>query len=492
MLRNFLSYIVQEKLNNNEEVIKQYSIAVHAFGRSPDFDAGSDPIVRIQAGRLRNSLQVYYQQEGKNDTVEIKLVKGSYVPEINFFSPSSNDKSSDSSTAKAEYLRSIVLFPLRNLSPDDQKQLVVDGFTEELLAELSHYRHLHVVRANEELNKATRKSLARFALDGSLRFGQSLAKISLTLTDNYNREVLWTMQKRFETDNTDIIELQEEVAASVAQEVAGINGVVSEKLYSESNWEHNRNPTAYDTYLHFYRYTHDPSPENIERVLTKVTAAVEAEPDFAPGWAVLARIYGDAYSWGLDKTMLEKALSSGKKSVELQPNNQSCHTYYAYALTLSGRYEAAQRHCRRALELNPNSVHYVGAVGFLYCLMDDEELGRDLIVRSISWDFRYPWWFHFGTFVYHLKRNEFDAALREAEKMNAIHFWASITKLVAHFKAGNEEEAMGHLQDLMELKPDFFDQPRSYIEALVKSEGLRAVLCESIFQVIDLSQTLHS
>ena len=490
MLRNFLSYIVREKLRDREENIKQYSIAVEAFGRSPSFDANADPIVRIQAGRLRQNLDTYYQHEGVEDAIRIALPKGSYVPSFSY-NPPGADKGTAPGVAANEGLRqSIAIFPIRNLSAENALQMVVDGFTEELLTELSRYRHLNVVRVNEELNPSTRSSLSRFALEGSLRFGATLAKISLTLTDSFNQQVLWTLQRKFDAEINDIILLQEEIAAEVAQHIAGLSGVVVEKLQSESNWETTQSPSAFDTFLHIFTYNYDNSPENTERVLAKVAKAVEAEPEFALGWAVLARIYTDAYIFTLMPS-LEKALECGKRAVKLQPNNQSCQGYYAYALMVSEQYEKAKEHCRRTLELNPNSFYYVGSMGFLYCLMDEQERGRELIHGSISRDFRYPWWFHVGTYMYHLNREEYELALGESEKIDTPHFWTSLIKLVAHHKLGQEELAMIQLQDLMEIKPDFFDHSSEYVCALLKSEPARAAILNALQEVIHLSQDLH-
>ncbi len=56
MLRNFLSFIVREQTKEEGMVLKEYNIAVHAFGRNENFDPSSNPIVRIQAGRLRKKL----------------------------------------------------------------------------------------------------------------------------------------------------------------------------------------------------------------------------------------------------------------------------------------------------------------------------------------------------------------------------------------------------------------------------------------------------
>jgi TolB-like protein len=490
MLRNFLSYIVREKLRKNEGNIKQYSIAVEAFGRSPNFDASNDPIVRIQAGRLRQHLEHYYYKEGISDTIRIDLPKGSYIPEF-IFNAEWDDKSNTASVPHNRQIsHSIAVFPIRNLSTDNSLQFVVDGFTEELLTELSRYRHLNVVRAKEEPNPSTRSSLSRFMLDGSLRFGDDLAKISLTLTDSFSQHVLWSLQRKFDRRNSDIIRLQEEISAEVAYHIGGLSGVLVERLHSESNWEKSQSPTAYDTYLHFYTYNYDNSPENTERVLAKVTQAVEAEPDFAPGWAVLARLYTDAYIFTF-MPVLDKALECGKKAVQLQPNNQSCQAYYAYVLMVSEQFDKAKEHAGRTIELNPNSIYYVGAMGFLYCLMDQQDLGYELINNSISRDFRYPWWFHVGTFMYHLCREEYELAWTEADKIETPHFWVFLIRLVANDRLGRDEQAINHLQELMDIKPDFFDHPGRYVNVLLKSEPARTTIMSSLNRVLGNAEASH-
>lgn len=77
--RRFLAYIVEETLQGRADRIKAYSIAIAAFDRSDDFDPLTDPIVRIEASRLRRSLEHYYLTSGKSDPVRIDMPKGSYV-----------------------------------------------------------------------------------------------------------------------------------------------------------------------------------------------------------------------------------------------------------------------------------------------------------------------------------------------------------------------------------------------------------------------------
>ena len=81
-LANFLSYIVDRRLSGDAQSIKAYSIAVDVFGRSPDFDPQADPIVRVQARRLRGLLDQYYSGPGADEPVRIQLPIGRYVPDF--------------------------------------------------------------------------------------------------------------------------------------------------------------------------------------------------------------------------------------------------------------------------------------------------------------------------------------------------------------------------------------------------------------------------
>jgi hypothetical protein len=78
--RRFLAFVVSETLDGRAERIKAYSIGVDVFGRSANFDPSSDPIVRIEATRLRAALATYYSGVGARDTVRISMPPGSYIP----------------------------------------------------------------------------------------------------------------------------------------------------------------------------------------------------------------------------------------------------------------------------------------------------------------------------------------------------------------------------------------------------------------------------
>ncbi|MBY3754646.1 hypothetical protein GBZ26_16115 [Azospirillum formosense] len=78
--RRFLRYVVEECLEGRAQQIKAYCIAVSVFNREPSFDPQSDPIVRLEAGRLRRSLEHYYLTAGRDDPIRIVVPKGGYAP----------------------------------------------------------------------------------------------------------------------------------------------------------------------------------------------------------------------------------------------------------------------------------------------------------------------------------------------------------------------------------------------------------------------------
>ena len=91
-LNSFLKFIVEKKLAGEEGQLKAYTIGVEVFSRSDDFNSSIDPIVRIQAGRLRRALSMYYALEGQDDDIIIEIPKGSYEPTFSLNLPENENK----------------------------------------------------------------------------------------------------------------------------------------------------------------------------------------------------------------------------------------------------------------------------------------------------------------------------------------------------------------------------------------------------------------
>jgi TolB-like protein/Flp pilus assembly protein TadD len=79
--REMFRYLIGETLAGRGDHLKGYSIALTVFGRDDSFDSQSDPIVRIEARRLRSDLDAYYAGPGRDDPLRIAVPKGGYVPQ---------------------------------------------------------------------------------------------------------------------------------------------------------------------------------------------------------------------------------------------------------------------------------------------------------------------------------------------------------------------------------------------------------------------------
>ena len=88
---SFLRFVVEQTLAGQGDRLKGYTIAVEVFSRPPDFDAQTDPLVRVEAGRLRRRLIEYYADEGRDDPVRLELPRGRYYVVSTYHAPAPAD-----------------------------------------------------------------------------------------------------------------------------------------------------------------------------------------------------------------------------------------------------------------------------------------------------------------------------------------------------------------------------------------------------------------
>jgi Flp pilus assembly protein TadD len=80
--RAFLRYLAEASFSDPSRGVKAYSVAIDVFGRPSSFDANTDPIVRIEATRLRTSLEQYYEAFGQETSIRIEVPRGSYIAQF--------------------------------------------------------------------------------------------------------------------------------------------------------------------------------------------------------------------------------------------------------------------------------------------------------------------------------------------------------------------------------------------------------------------------
>jgi adenylate cyclase len=98
----FLRFIVEETLAGRADRIKAYTIGTSVLGRDEAFDPQSDPIVRIEASRLRRSLERYYLMAGQDDPIRIDIPKWGYIPSFRRLQPVPEDAAPARQAAASE------------------------------------------------------------------------------------------------------------------------------------------------------------------------------------------------------------------------------------------------------------------------------------------------------------------------------------------------------------------------------------------------------
>ena len=180
------------------------------YRRTEGFDPQVDPIVRVEAGRLRRALDHYYLTAGKNDPVLIEIPKRGYQPSFQMLQVPPSEIASAPGT-------SIAVMPLVDLTGDKEEEYFTDGLTEELTAELARYQDFRVIAAQSSMRfkgqkvdprEAGRDLNVRFLLTGSVRRDSNAVKIMVQLLDTSTAERIWGEGYRRDYTAADLIGIQ--------------------------------------------------------------------------------------------------------------------------------------------------------------------------------------------------------------------------------------------------------------------------------------------
>jgi serine/threonine-protein kinase len=170
--------------------IKQYLLGIHVFDRRPDYDPGLDPIVRVEARRLRSKLETYYQTAGRNARVRIELPKGAYIPR--FGSPD---------VPHREIASALAVLPISNSSRHPDHDSLCEGITQEIIHAITRATRLRVVAwqysarlpvRELEISSVGHELGVSHVLCGALRVGGARIRLLAHLIETSNGEYTWS------------------------------------------------------------------------------------------------------------------------------------------------------------------------------------------------------------------------------------------------------------------------------------------------------------
>ena len=476
--KDFLRFIVEEALTGHGEEVTQSAIATRVFGRREDFDATVDPIVRIQAGRLRRSLERYYLLSGKLDSVLIELRRGTYVPAFSILDETAPQGRPEPPPAAApprpaadEDWPSVAIRPFAPARPGAEHEAAAGRVTDELVLELGRHRGCRTLlqRELDQLEPARRESV-RFALGGRLREEAGELRVSAQLLDRATGEQVWGD----EYDNTPRpgrwSGSLDDIARVVAARVGAEDGVLVQHLAAERRRTRPATVTPYGAKLLSYEFFLTRDPERFAPALAALRQAVKAEPDAAVLWTRLGRVCLVNYAFDVTPlaTPIEEAISCAQNGVRLDPANRRGRCVLAASLIVKGELQAAREEVEQAYRQSPDSLVYLEIIGLFLSLLGDER-GPGIIRTARERNPHALTSALMGLWLDHLRRGEVERAYQCAlEFRESMFFWRGVMRASCLGLLGRVEEARSEANEVLLRKPDFKSRGRTLIGYQIK------------------------
>lgn len=186
-LTRFISYAAQHALKGTGERLKEYVIGVEVFDRTSAYDPRIDPIVRVEARRLRSKLNSYYASVGREDPVLIEFPKGAYAPI--FCIRTSPDRLRVVDHPPPNLVMSVL--PFSPLTTKVSGHGFAAGLTEEIVHGLTNVSKLRLMHCYE-LERLSNREKVDALLRGSVQCESNRVRVIAQCIDATSQAYLWS------------------------------------------------------------------------------------------------------------------------------------------------------------------------------------------------------------------------------------------------------------------------------------------------------------
>ena len=439
--RNLLRYLVTEEVEGRGDRLKAFSIATDVFGRGADFDAQQDSIVRVEIGRLRKSLELYYATAGRADAIRIAIDKGQYRPTFDMREPFA---ARPARRRRRLWIRlaavlvvlalaaagAFYLWPARKpvarngvriavapfaLSADREGQTYIGvGLRAELTALLSDYDWLSVFPIGKTIDVVSGEKPANWDVDYLVKANVQISGDTMTvaplLLDGKTGAVRWS--GRYETlfKANEVIAMQRDIATRIAADVGQPFGAVADLERTRAASGTFDGDDQFRCYLRALQYWTSYRRADFDQALQcarRGGASPSAEPNIR---SILALLDLDASRFGLDPRPREQLFAEANDlATDAYNRNEKG------GLPRLARYSVAL--CRDELDTfrrvalavardNPNNPVALADVGAKLALgADDWAQGLELVSRAKTLSSNMPIWLDIAGTVDALRRH---------------------------------------------------------------------------------------
>jgi serine/threonine-protein kinase len=456
-LKRFVNFIVVETVAGRGDQLKEYVVGTEVFGKDQSFDPRNDPIVRVQARRLRARLDQYFREEGEADEFIIDLPKGGYVPT---FKPRPSREAARPAVAASVSHNAVAVLTFTDDSSTETLGHLCRGIRQEIVHQLAQIPALRLIawdpsqQGGADIREASRTLGAGMVVAGAVGNAGGRLRVTAQLIDTASGCYRWS--ESFEHTGKNTLALQAEIAQVVTKRVAKD---LPDRPVAPITSRITENLAAHNLYRQGRYHLEQRSEEGLLKAADFFEKALVEDPEYALALSGLADAYGLLTHYGVlpPDDAWAKAASSAAAAVRLDGASAEARTSLAHVKSTQGwDFRGAEQEFQRAIALDPRyaTAHHWYAMSCLAPMGRLDE-ALDQMRQAQSLDPVSPIIARDLTMI-HFYRREFDAALEQCDHTIELnpHFSAGYWTLgLVQEQRGDFEESAAAFQRAVQLSP---------------------------------------
>ena len=510
--RNFLRFVAQELFEGRAAAVKAYTIAVDVFGRPSSFDPTTDPIVRIEATRLRASMAQYYESRAEEGSVRIELPRGRYIP-VFTKAPQGDalEECEEADDPRAEQppvprrsflahkrialVAGMVCFatvalwaaaasrPIFSDKPlvavemklmGDQTDLEAGLIRDYLMTALSQFHTLKLAAAESpviqradatplRIFQRSRREIHPYQIILKYHPDANGRAVWWQIVDPVSGEALRSGVERAASEKRQETEVRRELVTGLATRFAGTHGVINS---IELGRELAAPSLGNGCILRSVAASERRAPSEIAEARACLAATLRALPNDPDANAEMAILAAESTPLGTARVAGSEALTLANRAVALTPMSDRAGYAQMLALYQNGQTEAAFVAGYRAMELNPNNSLIPARLGAMFFANGNWAEGADLAARAEAIDGAQD----DAELILALdayRRGDYAAAVLKVQRMgHAGNYVADVLELAAFGQLGNADGAREALERLSGYREQFWTTYHADMTAL--------------------------
>ena len=478
-LSAFLVFVVEALLRGESERLKGYTIGVEVLRRDVSFDPQVDPIVRVEATRLRRAIERYYAGPGADDAVMLALPRGGYVPRITWRAAA---RASDA-LPNPESLRllpgngmpTLRVAPFMVIGTPQTRAVSIEALGGKLAEAFALFDIINILAAAPPAARAAQPAgapppVARsdYRLDGVVEYRGETVDLRFRLIDEADATVIWS--RSFEglscTENCEATE--QDVILELATTIVQPFGVISANDRAKRLGTGKLDP-RYSCLLEAGDALRSYDPAAHVRAREGLEQMVAADPNFATGHTTLAIFCTREYFTGFgarpgDAPPLDRAVKAARRGIELRPQSARGYHILFNTLFLLGENEGAIATAEKAMALNRYDLLIAADYGGRLICAGRIERGMEILNSAVGAGTILLGWYHFYLFLAHYVRGEWaEARYQAAQITSETYVYGQLARALVAHRDGDAAEAQRAVQAILAAQPEWGEDPRREI-----------------------------